>query len=512
MATIYRQYRPQRFADVVGQAHITDTLQQAIAQNRIGHAYLFQGPRGTGKTSTARIFAKRLLCEKAKGPEACGSCPVCIATAQGKNMDIIEIDAASNRGIDNIRALRDNAALSPSMGKYKIYIIDEVHMLSHDAFPALLKTLEEPVPHVIFILATTELHKVPQTILSRCQVYRFRRATPEEMRSRLHFILQSEKREADATVIDFIISRSDGCYRDAESLLGQLLNTKAKKLVADMLTESLGLPSPKIVLNFLAALAQSNLQSALQIVDSVYAQGFDPEQFIQESTRTARDLLVEQALHADKAPEFMRTPAAQANITAAVRALVQAVGDLAFVPQPLIALELAVLTVCGAKGASAQPPKQAQPPQQVASAKTSVASGIKPIIRSGVTVSTSEPSKSVAGSVTVAQVRGVWGELISLVKKANPVASTFLRAVEPMEVTGSTIILKVSYPLHQTFFEKPEQKAAVEEGLSNLLSAKVAIQCRMDQSVLQKMPQGTTPATPVQDDALYQSVKEVFGT
>src|SRR3989344_2480748 len=223
MATIYRQYRPHRFAEIVGQPHVTKTLEQAIMKGRIAHAYLFQGPRGTGKTSTARILAKRLLCEKSKDAEACGQCAPCKATEAGKNIDILEIDAASNRGIDNIRSLRESTTLSASMGKYKIYIIDEVHMLSHDAFPALLKTLEEPTSHVIFILATTELHKVPPTILSRCQVYSFRRATPEEMRGRLTYILGEEKREAESDVLDFIINRSDGCYRDAESLLGQLL-------------------------------------------------------------------------------------------------------------------------------------------------------------------------------------------------------------------------------------------------------------------------------------------------
>ena len=518
MATIYRQYRPQRFAEVVGQPHVTKTLEQAIMKGRIAHAYLFQGPRGTGKTSTARILAKRLLCEKSKDAEACGQCAPCKATEAGKNIDILEIDAASNRGIDNIRSLRESTTLSASMGKYKIYIIDEVHMLSHDAFPALLKTLEEPTSHVIFILATTELHKVPPTILSRCQVYRFRRATPEEMRGRLTYILGQEKREADSDVLDFIINRSDGCYRDAESLLGQLLSLKAKTLTASLLTESLGLPSPKMVLNFLAALAARDGKTALEIVDSIYSQGFDVEQFIQESMRGARDLLVAKAKGDKNVAEFMQGSGASVALTAAVRALVQATADLAFVPQPFIALEIAVLSICTVPAASAP----ASAPQRSPVETTKIPS--QPAISSGVALSSSKPvptaaqtlndAPAVAGVVSVDKVRAVWGELISTIKQKNPVASTFLRAVEPIEVNGNVIVVKVSYPLHLTFFEKPDQKTAVEGALSQLLSTPVALKCKMDQSLLNKMASASRPDAQVsgQDDSLYQSVKEVFGT
>jgi DNA polymerase III subunit gamma/tau len=498
MATLYRQYRPQTFAQVMGQPHITQTLQAAILKNQIAHAYLFQGPRGTGKTSTARIFAKRLQCLDAKGAEACGKCGPCVATSNNKNIDIVEIDAASNRGIDNIRSLREGTALSPAMSKYKVYIIDEVHMLSHDAFPALLKTLEEPVPHVIFILATTELHKVPQTIMSRCQVYRFRRATPADMRERLQYILKAEKRTAEDAVVDFIISRSDGCYRDAESLLGQLLHVDGKNITAEALIESLGVPSPKIITNFLAALAAQDLSGALEIADSIHAQGFDPEQFIQESIRTARDLLVLAATKQGDVPEFMNTPSASRNLTAAIRALVQATVDLAYVPQPMIALELAILTVCGSQPMA----KSSFVPAKAATV---------PVVSSGLNVTTtvsSEPS-----IVSVEQVRGVWGELVNKMKQGNPVASTFLRAVEPTSVQGSNVILKVSYPLHQTFFEKPEQKAAVEKNLSDLVGKSVTIRAQMDANLLKK-PVATSrvsTASSASDDSLYQNVKEVFG-
>lgn len=506
MTTLYRQYRPAAFKDIVGQPHITQTLTAAIEKNRISHAYLFQGPRGTGKTSTARIFAKCLQCTNVKNAEACGKCIPCQASAKGNNIDIIEIDAASNRGIDNIRSLREGAALSPSISKYKVYIIDEVHMLSHDAFPALLKTLEEPVPHVIFILATTELHKVPQTIMSRCQVYRFRRATADEMRGRLEYILQEEKRSAEDAVLDFIISRSDGCYRDAESLLGQLLHSPDKKLKADAIVESLGVPSPKITLNFLAALASQNLKAALEIVDSMYAQGFDPEQFIQEAIRTARDLLVAAATQKAQVAEFMQSSRASANVTAAIRALVQATSDLAYVPQPIIALELAVLTVCGSKqGVSTPAPAKAI-------SKPTFSGGMN--VTASVPVQQSVPAApSTPGVVTLAQVQATWSELITRMKQANPVASTFLRAVEPVEVHGNVINLKVSYPLHLTFFEKPEQKMAVEKILSALLGTPLTIRPQMDPAIPKKAPAPMRAVSDTQSsDSLYQNVKEVFGT
>ena len=283
MPTLYRQYRPQKFSDISGQAHITDTLQKAIEKGKVSHAYLFQGPRGTGKTTTARIFAKRLNCSSSKTSEPCGKCKLCKSAGTNSNLDVIEIDAASNRGIDDIRALRENVSLSPSSGKYKIYIIDEVHMLSGPAFAALLKTLEEPVAHVVFILATTELHKVPATIMSRCQVYRFRRATEAEMKKRLEFILKQEKRKVADDVLDFIISRSDGCYRDAESLLGQILSTSTRKISLDELSNNLGLPSPKIVDAFISALISADSKLAVEIVDGVYKGGAEPEQFIQET-------------------------------------------------------------------------------------------------------------------------------------------------------------------------------------------------------------------------------------
>ncbi len=493
MPAIYRTYRPQTFAEIVGQDHITSTLQQAILKNKVAHAFLFQGPRGTGKTTTARILAKRLQCASAAGAEPCGQCDLCQATAANRNIDIIEIDAASNRGIDDIRALREATALAPAMSKYKVYIIDEIHMLTGEAFAALLKTLEEPVQHVVFILATTELHKVPATILSRCQVYRFRRATGEEMRSRLTHILKGEKRSAGDDVLNFIISRSDGCYRDAESLLGQMLTAQEDpKLSLVAITESLGLPAPDTINKFLTALLGADTAAAVDIVATAYKEGVDPEQFINESIRVARDGALSLAKQ-ENIPAFAQQTGAAAKLPIIMRALVQATQDLAYVPQPLIALQLAILT------ATAGAPAQSAAPASVpAAAQRSKAPA------------TTIPAKPPRQPVTQATARlnhiiSLWPQLIAKVKETNPVSATFLRATEPMALSGNNIILRVQFTLHQNFFTKPTNKTLIENVLTDLTGTPTTISCHLADQTAEG---GEVKA---KEERLLKNVKELFG-
>jgi len=212
-----RKWRPQRFEDVVGQEHITSTLKNAIKENRIAHAYLFTGPRGVGKTTTARILAKTLNCENRKNSEPCNECEMCKSIQNSQLIDIIEIDAASNRGIDEIRSLRDSVKYAPTRGKYKVYIIDEVHMLTKESFNAFLKTLEEPPEHIIFIFATTDVHKLPLTIISRCQRYDFRRIQLDKIKETLKMIADEEKIKIDDKTLTIIAKKADGALRDAES-------------------------------------------------------------------------------------------------------------------------------------------------------------------------------------------------------------------------------------------------------------------------------------------------------
>lgn len=294
-----QKWRPQYFRDVVGQTHVTATLQNQIRSERLGHAYLFWGPRGTGKTTVARLFAKAVNClnptqETDLGPvktgEPCNDCDACREITQGSSFDVIEMDAASNRGIDTIRDLRENVKLSPAAYKYKIYIIDEVHMLTPEGFNALLKTLEEPPAHVIFIMATTEHSQIPKTIVSRCQDFDFRHLIPEQITSRLQLIADDEGISTDSEVLLLIARQSEGCLRDAENLLERLVSSAGKELTLDNVEETLGLSSSNLLHELTEAIAGQNLGDGLAALNQLSVQGMDLAQCLHQMIAYFRDL------------------------------------------------------------------------------------------------------------------------------------------------------------------------------------------------------------------------------
>ncbi len=352
---VARRYRPQRFEDVVGQDHVVQALRNAIRLHRVTHAYLFCGTRGVGKTSIARIFAKCLNCVHGPTDEPDGTCDICQAIAVGQDVDVIEIDGASNNGVEQVRELRQNAGLRPSRARFKIYYIDEVHMLSTGAFNALLKTLEEPPEHVKFFFATTEPNKIPVTVLSRCQRYDFAGITPEQIVATLSEICEHESVAADADALAVLARRASGSMRDAQSLLEQLLSFGGERLTVDLVQGQLGIASDERTVDLLDALSRREPAQALQIVEQTAMAGVQPTELLAGAIEFLRDAMMV-ALGAD-VPPLAATPRQkprlqaiadrwpQETLLAALQILAEARGRLRGSPHGRTLVEIALLRV-----------------------------------------------------------------------------------------------------------------------------------------------------------------------
>jgi len=353
---LYRKWRPSDFSNLVGQEHISKTLVNAIHTGKIAHAYLFSGPRGTGKTSTAKILAKALNCEHGPTPSPCNKCTSCTKINAGSSMDVFEIDAASNRGIDEIRDLRETVKFAPVDGRYKVYIIDEVHMLTTEAFNALLKTLEEPPSHVVFILATTETHKVPATIHSRCQRYDFKRISVPEIVARLELVASEMNIEADAEAIKLIAMHADGGLRDALSILDQCSTLDNEKITADKVRRLLGLVGHESIEKIVSQLAEKNSKEVLMILDELIARGKDVKQILSEIALHMRSVMIYQAtqdinsIELYSMDEKILTKQAELfthdELVKNIQLMHNAINEAKWSPQPRITTEVAMLSVC----------------------------------------------------------------------------------------------------------------------------------------------------------------------
>ncbi len=354
---LYRKYRSQTFSQLVGQEVVAKTLKQAVEQEKISHAYLFSGPRGTGKTSVAKIFAKAMNCPNQVDGEPCNNCYICQAVTEGSLEDVIEMDAASNNGVDEIREIRDKSTYAPSLARYKVYIIDEVHMLSTGAFNALLKTLEEPTQNVVFILATTELHKIPATILSRVQRFEFKSIRTQDITAHIHHILEKENISSEPEAVEIIARRAEGGMRDALSILDQALSlTQGNALTTAISEEITGTISLSALDDYVAALSQQDVSKALDSLNLLFENGKSMTRFVTDLLQYLRDLLVVQTggENTHHSPVFMDNLAlSQESLFEMIRIATVSLADMKASLQPKIYAEMMTIRLAEIKPESA---------------------------------------------------------------------------------------------------------------------------------------------------------------
>lgn len=436
----YRKYRPHNFDNLLGQEHVHDTLVNALKIDRVAHAYLFSGPRGTGKTSTARLMAKALNCSDLKdGFEPCDKCEFCLDINEGRLIDLIEIDAASNRGIDEVRDLNEKIKFFPTRAKYKVYIIDEVHMMTKEAFNALLKTLEEPPAHAYFILATTEIYKIPETIISRCQRFDFRRLSVKAIMTRLNFIAQKEDIKAEEKAIEALARYVDGGMRDAISLLEQF--TVNGELKFEHVKEILGISDVSLLKELFEALAAKDGKEALRIIHMLHDQGSDLKQFTHEFVNFLRDHMIA-AVNADE----MKKMSELLCMIEIFQEAQQKIGYSSIVQLPL---EMAVVRICGA----------------VSDAKAGAKTDFEPV-KVSAPVQIVKEKKELA-VIDIEKMRKNWPRVLERVK--SPSLRMSLRTASVTALHDVNLVLQLATEFHRDKIMEHDHRVELESILKELL-------------------------------------------
>ncbi|TMI75990.1 MAG: DNA polymerase III subunit gamma/tau [Bacillati bacterium ANGP1] len=550
--SFYRKWRPKTFEEIIGQERVTRTLQNAIRTNRVVHAYLFAGHRGTGKTTTARILAKALNCVQGPTPTPDNVCPNCEAISGGYSMDVIEIDAASNRGIEEIRELRDRIRLAPTEGRYKVYIIDEAHMLTTEAANALLKTLEEPPAHAILVLVTTEPHRLPATILSRCQRFDFRRVSQKEIVARLKHIAAGEGFAIDDRALALIAGNADGSVRDAESILDQLTAFAAGPITARDVVTVLGVVEEQTALGFADAVITRDVAGCLALVSRVVDEGKDLRQVMRTLIDHFRDLLVvktgsRDADLIDTTEARLAALATQAEHTTiedvlrVLNILSGTEGESRWSPQPRLLLEIALIRLCRpemdptveglrarvqaiehrlggapdpAPPASA-PPTPAKPPEVPRRRPTqSRPAGQEDVkaevtVASGAAVATADAEPAGVPVMVIEDVRRQWGRVLEEVKRTKMFCHALLIEGMPLRLEGSVLVigLRSGYNFHAENLHRPENRSVVEGAVERIFQRRLRLQC----TIYDGPSPAVEPAVTADGDPLVTKAAELFG-
>ncbi|WP_067933454.1 DNA polymerase III subunit gamma/tau [Alicyclobacillus kakegawensis] len=515
---IYRAWRPQTFSDLVGQPHVRQTLTNAILRGQVAHAYLFCGPRGTGKTSAAKVLAKAVNCETLAGADPCNHCEACESINQGTNVDVEEIDAASNRGVDEIRQLRDKVQYAPASLRRKVYIVDEVHMLTTEAFNALLKTLEEPPAHTLFVLATTEPHKIPATIISRCQRFDFRRIEPEAIVERLSEVCGKEGWQAEPEALWRIAHAADGGLRDALGLLEQTAAFADGTIRAADAAHVMGGVETEGLLSLVTALAQGDVAKVLADLAEWYRAGKDPGRIVHDLLQTLRDVFVVKLSAGDAqmgpllgAYQQAAAVCSQAWLLAAVKKLGETYTSMRYVEQPRLALEAALLTVATERPPQAAPERSdgtqagtnrprpgtgrsfaadagdaaaeradeftgratAAPAADGSAAGDTAARGAdsapaprRPASGHSRKMQVLKQLAAAANADVLARVQAAWPDVLQWVRGQQIQAHAWLMGGEPVLATEDTVVIAFASRIHRDAVMKPNVRTLIEQALS----------------------------------------------